>query len=91
MFTGEETLVKLRCANHLADVSLERFGKDTMLIPDGEDHFTVSVRVQISQPFYAWVAGFGTDMKILFPQAIIDEMRTFIQELAEMYQDDGKM
>ena len=27
------------------------------------------------------------DMKILFPQAIVNEMRTFIQELSEMYKD----
>ena len=91
MFTGTETTVKLRCANHLADVILEQFGKDTMLIPDGADDFTVSVPVQISKPFYAWAAGFGADMKILFPQAIVNEMRTFIQELSEMYKDDGKM
>ena len=91
MFTGTETTVKLRCANHLADVILEQFGKDTMLIPDGEDDFTVSVPVQISKPFYAWAAGFGADMKILFPQSIVNEMRTFIQELSEMYKDDGKM
>ena len=91
MFTGTETTVKLRCANHLADVILEQFGKDTMLIPDGEDAFTVSVPVQISKPFYAWAAGFGADMKILFPQAIVNEMRAFIQELSELYQDDGKM
>ena len=91
MFTGTETTVKLRCANHLADVILEQFGKDTMLIPDGEDDFIVSVPVQISKPFYAWAAGFGADMKILFPQAIVNEMRAFIQELSEMYKDDGKM
>ena len=30
-------------------------------------------------------------MTILFPQAIVHEMRAFIQELSEMYQDDGKM
>lgn len=83
--------IKLRCANHLADVILEQFGKDTMLIPDGADDFTVSVPVQISKPFYAWAAGFGADMKILFPQAIVNEMRAFIQELSEMYKDDGKM
>lgn len=91
MFTGTEATVKLRCANHLADVILEQFGKDTMLIPDGEDDFTVSVPVQISKPFYAWVAGFGADMKLLFPQSIVNEMRTFIQELSELYKDDGKM
>ena len=73
MFTGTETTVKLRCANHLADVILEQFGKDTMLIPDGADDFTVSVPVQISKPFYAWAAGFGADMKILFPQAIVNK------------------
>ena len=91
MFTGEELTVKLRCADHLADVILERFGKDTMLIPDGEKYFTVSVPVQISKPFYAWLSSFGADMKVLFPQKVVDEMRAFISDLQEMYKDDGKM
>lgn len=91
MFTGEEMTVKLRCADHLTDVILERFGKDTMLIPDGEKYFTVSVPVQISKPFYAWLSSFGADMKVLFPQKVVDEMRAFIADLQEMYKDDGKM
>ena len=91
MFTGEELTVKLRCADHLADVILERFGKDTMLIPDGEKYFTVSVPVQVSKPFYAWLSSFGADMKVLFPQKVVDEMRAFISDLQEMYKDDGKM
>lgn len=91
MFTGEKMTVKLRCADHLTDVILERFGKDTMLIPDGEQYFTVSVPVQISKPFYAWLSSFGADMKVLFPQKVVDEMRAFLSDLQEMYKDDGKM
>ena len=42
MFTGEEVKVHLRFENHLVGAVLDRLGRDVILVPDGEDHFTVS-------------------------------------------------
>lgn len=47
----KEYTVKLRCINSLADVIIDRFGKDVMLIPADKTHFTVSVRIQATTPF----------------------------------------
>ena len=41
MFTGEEVKVHLRFENHLVGAVLDRLGRDVILVPDGEDHFTV--------------------------------------------------
>ena len=41
MFTGEEVKVRLRFENHLVGAVLDRLGRDVILVPDGEDHFTV--------------------------------------------------
>ena len=87
----KEYTVKLRCINSLADVIIARFGKDVMLIPADKTHFTVSVRIQATTPFFGWVCSFGKQMKILHPPAVVQEMDKFLRELAEMYQDKGKM
>lgn len=87
----KEYTVKLRCINSLADVIIDRFGKDVMLIPADKTHFTVSVRIQATTPFFGWVCSFGKQMKILHPPAVVQEMDKFLRELAEMYQDKGKM
>ena len=68
MFGGKEEKVRLRFANRLAGVVIDRFGRDTMIMKDGDEHFTVSVNVVISEPFLAWVFGFGEDADILSPE-----------------------
>ena len=87
----KEYTVKLRCINSLADVIIDRFGKDVMLIPDDNDHFTVSVRIQATDPFFGWVCSFGRRMKILHPPAVVQEMDEFLKKITEMYKDAGKM
>ena len=91
MFSGEECMVKLRCINRLADVILDRFGRDVILTPDDESHFLVNVPVELSPPFYAWVASFGRQIRILSPEKVVSGMRNFLQKSMDMYKNDGKM
>ena len=86
MFTGQESRVKLRFVNHLAGAVIDRFGKDAVLVRDGEAHFTVSVDVVVSPLFFAWVFGFGTDAQILAPEAVRSQARDAAREIAAMYE-----
>ena len=79
MFTGESRQVKLRLTNHLAGAVIDRFGPDVMLIPDGEDHFVVTLELVVSPQFFAWVFGFGPEAEILSP----DDVRTKAAERAK--------
>ena len=47
MFSVEETAVKLRFDRSLINVVVDRFGKDIILIPDGDDHFIFTVNVPV--------------------------------------------
>lgn len=85
MFTGQEETVRLRFANHLAGAVIDRFGRDVMLIHDGEEHFTLSVEVAVSPQFFAWVFGFGTEAEILSPERVRREMCERAAELCEKY------
>ena len=85
MFTGELQTVKLRFANHLVGAVIDRFGRDTMIIASDEEHFTVSVNVAVSPKFYAWLFGFGTEVEIVYPAALREEMKKSALEIAEMY------
>ena len=75
MFAGDAVDVKLRFHKELLNVVIDRFGRDTMLIPDGEDHFVFTVNVAVSPMFLSWVIGFGSQAKILHPQSVIDQCR----------------
>lgn len=88
-YHGEQVKVRIRFINRLADAVIDQFGKDTMLIPTDEKHFTATLPVELSPPFLAWVATFGRAAKILSPQLAIDEMRNFIEKVSDMYKDEG--
>lgn len=85
MFGGEEQRVKIRFANHLVGVVLDRFGRDTIIIKDGEEHFTVSVNVVVSHQFFAWIFGFGDEAEIISPENVRNEMMSHADAVLKKY------
>ena len=85
MFAGDTTTVKLRFHRELTNVVMDRFGRNTMLIPDGEDHFVFTVNVAVSPMFLSWVIGFGSKAKILYPDSVIDQCRELCRQALEQY------
>ena len=85
MFGGKETSVKMLVHNHLAGVIIDRFGKDVMMIPADKEHFTVNVNVYVSRQFFGWVFSLGSDIKIVGPDEVVDQMKTEAERLMEQY------
>ena len=85
MYAGEAADVKLRFHTSLVNVVIDRFGKDTMLIPDGDEHFVFTVKVAVSPMFLSWVIGFGSKARILYPQNVIDQCRQMCLDALEQY------
>ena len=85
MYSGDAVDVKLRFHKSLVNVVVDRFGRDTMLIPDGEEHCVFTVKVAVSPMFLSWVIGFGNKAKILYPQSVIDDCRRMCLEAMEQY------
>ena len=85
MFGGKEQAVKLRVANNLAGVIIDRFGKDVMMIPEDEGHFTVNVDVHVSKQFLGWVFSLGEGVKIVSPNEVVEEMKTEAERLVRQY------
>ena len=85
MYSGDAVDVKLKFHRSLLNVVIDRFGKDTMLIPDGEDWFNFTVKVAISPMFLSWVIGFGSKAKVLHPQSVADACKTLCMEAMSQY------
>ena len=85
MFGGNEQKVKLRFANHLVGAVLDRFGRDTIIIKDGNEHFVFTVNVVVSQQFLAWVFGFGNEAEIISPDNVREEMKKQASAVAKLY------
>ena len=86
MFSGDTVSVKLRFRRELANVVIDRFGKDTMLIPDGDDWFVFTVDVAVSPLFLSWVMGFGSKARILYPQSVAEQCRQLCREILAQYE-----
>lgn len=87
MFSGDAVDVKLRFHRDLTNVVIDRFGRDTMLIPEDDTHFNFTVKVAVSPMFLSWVIGFGSKAQILHPQSVIDQCRALCQQAAAQYQN----
>lgn len=88
MFGGKEQNVRLLVDNELAGVMIDRFGKDVMMIPSGEDHFTVNVDVRVSRQFLGWVFSLGEQVEILSPEEVRSAMKEELQKHMRQYQQD---
>ena len=85
MYAGEATDVKLRFHRSLVNVVIDRFGTDTMLIPDGEEHFVFTVRVAVSPMFLSWLIGFGIKAKVIHPAGVAEKCRALCLEALSQY------
>ena len=85
MFAGDDVNVKLRFHKDLLNVVIDRFGRDTMLIPDGADHFNFTVKVAVSPMFLSWIIGFGKKAQILYPQSVVEQCKALCQEVMNQY------
>ena len=85
MFAGEESVVVLRCKNHLAGVIIDRFGKDITMRPVDEECFEARVKVKVSSQFFGWITGLGNSVYIKGPDEVRDKYRAHIENIIKSY------
>ncbi len=88
MHSGRPCTLSLRCANHLAGVVIDRFGQDVMLAPDGEEHFTVSLNLVVSPPFWGWLFGLEDGVEVLSPGWAVDEFKAKLGRVLSQYREE---
>ncbi len=81
MFNGEEKRVQLRFRRRLAGAVIDRFGKDVILVPDGEDGFAFTADVAVSPQFFGWLCGFGAEAQLLGPPEVAAQFRSYVAEI----------
>ena len=85
MYSGQTADVKLRFHRSLVYVVIDRFGREILLIPDGEEHFVFTVNVAVSPMFLSWVIGFGSKAKVLYPQSVVEACQAMCREALSQY------
>lgn len=85
MFGGSEVTVCLRFRNALVGVVLDRFGQDVILIPDGADHFTVTLSLVTSPQFFGWLFALGDAVELLGPPSAVEAYRAQLSGVSSLY------
>ena len=86
MFSGEESLVKVRFTADLIGVVVDRFGKDVPVAREGDDYFVANLKAAVSPVFFSWLLQFGARAQILAPATVRERMTAFLQETLGKYE-----
>lgn len=86
MFGGEETVVQIKFHRNMANVIIDRFGKEIPIHETEEpDWFRTRVDVAVSDHFFGWVLSLGDGVEIVGPDPVLKQVKTFIQGLSDRY------
>lgn len=85
MFRGESKKVSMVVKNDLVDYVMDKFGENVKRVPYGDDSFQIDVSVPDSPTFYSWCMSFGEKIKVLAPQSVVEELKSKIETLQNLY------
>lgn len=85
MFGGKEEKVRLRFANSLIGVVVDRFGPDIIIHKSGNNHFTTTISAVVSPQFFSWVFGFGASAQILAPDYVVQLIAQEAHSICALY------
>ncbi len=85
MFGGEEVTVKIQFDNSLVNAVVDRFGKDIIIGKSDDDNFNIWIKVAVSSTFFAWISQFGSKVKVLSPETVVEQYKTNLKEILEQY------
>ena len=86
MFGGDTQRVVIRFINSAMNTVLDRFGrKGAVYSKFDEHHFTITAEIKVSEQFFSWICGFGRRAKILSPAPVVEEFKSFVSKINEMY------
>lgn len=86
MFAGEETArVRLRFANSLTSVVMDKFGSDVVMHKLDENNFYISKDINVSPTFFGWVFQLGEKAEILEPLPIRQKFTAYTDAVRNMY------
>ena len=77
--------VTLRCTADLEAAMRDRFGQDTLFLPEADGYFHFDVPVCVSDQFYGWVCGFGGKVEVTSPAEVRHGLHDMVQKLAEQH------
>ena len=81
MYSGESKEITLIFPQELLNIALERFGEEIKPIRYGNGEYLFIALIQMSEPFFGWIASFGGRVRIHSPEEVKEQYKEFIKNL----------
>lgn len=85
MYAGKEERVHVRAKNDLINVLLDEFGMQIPIHKNADGTFNTILKVQVSDQFYGYIMGLGTDVEIIKPEYVRREFQERMNAILTMY------
>ena len=85
MYPGKPETVEIKFENSLMNSVIDRFSERVVTRRVDDEHFVITVDVQLSPTFFGWVFKFGDKAEILSPQNAVDEARSMVESISKLY------
>ena len=85
LYQGNKEKVHIQFPNSMCGVFIDRFGKDLIIMPDGEGYFKTSFEVAISNQFLGWIFSLGSGVQITGPESVVHLMQEETKRLMSQY------
>lgn len=85
MFAGKRQQVHLRCAKHLLEQIIDRFGEGIFVSNVTDTHFEIRANCAVSHGLVSWLCGFGNDVEVLSPDSLREMMFERAKKILDLY------
>lgn len=87
MFGGDTQRVTIRFTNDLLDTVADRFGSANVNYSKVDDrHFSINAKVSISDQFFAWLCGFGSRARLVYPAPVVEAFKAYLDKIRISYE-----
>ena len=88
MFSGKKEKVTFEFDKSVLGAIYDKFGRGVNVVELENGKLKCTVEVQISNPLYAWVCGFGNKLKVISPRELIEQLIEHTTETLHNYTDN---
>ena len=87
MYSGTEAEIELCCSKSITEQVLDRFSEAIFIKKVTEDTFNFSVNAVISEALVTWIINYGSDLKVVKPDALKEMVLARANQVLENYKN----
>lgn len=87
MYAGDEQWVTLKFKHSLVNVMIDYFGLDANMKKLDEEYGQLRVKANRSEGLVRWLLNWGSDVKVVEPQDLVEELSGEIQKMKQLYEE----